>query len=341
MTKSCSWVDNMISVETDGYTRPCCGETGFSARISHINNGIMAAFNHDKLLRLKQNLDSEGFSAKTDHACYRCRQLEDKQQPSLRTLTNRLSEKRELKAIQFKMSNKCQLTCAHCGPDRSSGWRKYLNISPHVINSFTITEEFLSELVEILPNLDHIKFTGGEPFLDPAHYDILEFLSNYNRSHCKLVYITNGLVKPRVDLWKGWKEVECSVSIEGHEQTYEWFRRGATWEEINDSMNFLKLHSNLSISYAVTPWTIEDFENCKYYWNLPISPFAVIYPDRASLKKFPAHISNKYFLNLPFYNLASSQGNLKIFKDYAEEWDTKWNTPGLAKDLYPWLNENA
>ncbi len=335
--KSCAWVDNMLSVETDGWTRPCCGETGTAARISQISNGIKTAFNHPKLLELKHNLDTDGFTDRTMFACYRCTQLENKNQDSLRTLTASLSDRRELKAIQFKMSNKCQLTCAHCGPDRSSSWRKYLGISPHVIEAFTVTDDFLLELAELLPNLDHIKFTGGEPFLDPAHYKILEFLQNYDRSHCKLVYITNGLVKPRLDLWQGWHSVECSISIEGHKETYEWFRRGATWEEINDSVPVIIENSRASISYSITPWTIADYDNCKNYWNLPTHPFAVVYPVRSGLNNFPKYLAEKYFPSAPFSNLASDQGNLKIYHDFALEWDTKWNTPGWAEQLYPWL----
>lgn len=334
----CAWVDNMLSIETDGWTRPCCGETGIPARISHISNGINTAFNHPKLLELKNNLDSEGYTAKTEYACYRCRQIEDAGQPSLRNLTKPLSGTRQLRAIQFKMSNKCQLTCAHCGPERSSGWRKYLGISPHVITAFEVTDDFLLELAELLPNLDHIKFTGGEPFLDPAHYKILEFLANYDRSHCKLVYITNGLIKPRLELWQGWREVESSISIEGHKDTYEWFRRGATWDEINDSVPFIQQHSTASISYSITPWTIQDFDACKNYWRMPINPFAVVYPARSGLKNFPQSIANKYFPDAPFSELANTAGNLKIYQDFAQEWDTKWNTPGWAEQLYPWLN---
>lgn len=338
MTKSCAWVDNMLSIETDGYTRPCCGETGIPARISHISQGIRTAFNHPKLLELKSNLDSTGYTSKTEHACYRCRQVEDKNQPSLRTLTPRLSDHRELKAIQFKMSNKCQLTCAHCGPERSSGWRKYLNISPHVINAFDVTDDFLLELAELLPNLDHIKFTGGEPFLDPAHYKILEFLSNYDRSHCKLVYITNGLIKPRLDLWSGWQDVECSISIEGHEDSYEWFRRGASWQEINDSVPFIIQNSRASIAYSITPWTIADYDRCKDYWGLPINPFPVVYPARSGMANFPEAIAREHFPNAPFSELANTQGNLKLYKDFAQEWDTRWNTEGWAEKIYPWLN---
>jgi MoaA/NifB/PqqE/SkfB family radical SAM enzyme len=122
----------------------------------------------------------------------------------MRTETRLNHPTRELKILQFKMSNKCQLTCAHCGPDRSSGWAKLLNISPHVINAFEVTDIFLEELVKILPQLEVIKFTGGEPFLDPNHWKILEHLQSYDRSHCTLQYITNGISPARGELWHGW-----------------------------------------------------------------------------------------------------------------------------------------
>jgi hypothetical protein len=339
--KPCAWVNNMVSIETDGWSRPCCGETGVAARISEVKHGIKTAFNHPRLLELRKNLNTTGFTNNTDYACYRCSKVESMGQQSLRMDTKALSEHREIKAIQFKMSNKCQLTCAHCGPDRSSGWRKYLGISPHVMNSFEVTDEFLAELVELLPGLDHIKFTGGEPFLDPAHYKILERLAEHDRSHCKLVYITNGLIKPRLDLWQGWKNIECSISIEGHEETYEWFRRGAAWSEINDCVPFFKQHTTASISYSITPWTIADFIKCKNYWELPIYPFAVIHPTMSSVYDIPRHIAQKYWQGMPFADLANGMGGMRLYKEYARNWDASWNTAGWSDKLYPWLNEYA
>lgn len=337
--KKCAWVENMVSIETDGWTRPCCGETSNAARISPIQMGIKTAFNHPKLLKLRDNLNSTGYTQDTDYACYRCRQVEDSGQQSLRTSTKLISEQRQIRAIQFKMSNKCQLTCAHCGPERSSGWRKLLGISPHVINAFEVTDEFLAELVELLPELDHIKFTGGEPFLDPAHYKILEHLANYDRSHCKLVYITNGLIKPRLDLWQGWKDIESSISIEGYKDTYEWFRRGATWDELLDSIDVIKNNSTTSISYSVTPWTIADYPKTVEFWNMPVHAFPIVYPKHASLHLFPRHVAEmNWNKDLPFYELTTNTlQSLDLYKNWALDWDNKWNTPGWSEKLYSWL----
>lgn len=37
----CAWLENMISVETDGWTRPCCGEPSQTARIAPVSKGIL------------------------------------------------------------------------------------------------------------------------------------------------------------------------------------------------------------------------------------------------------------------------------------------------------------
>jgi hypothetical protein len=60
----CAWVENMMSIETDGWTRPCCLETSDLAKIISIDDGIKNAFNHHRLLDLRKNL-IDGYSEKT------------------------------------------------------------------------------------------------------------------------------------------------------------------------------------------------------------------------------------------------------------------------------------
>ena len=337
----CNWIENMISIETDGFTRPCCLETSVNAAIAPISKGIISAFNDQKLLQLREDL-KEGFSKKTKDFCYRCQHLEMRNQSSMRTSTPELCSNRELKLIQFKMSNKCQLTCVHCGPDRSSGWRKLLNISPHVIDAFEVTEEFLKELSDILPQLEVIKFTGGEPFLDPNHWKILEFLQDYDTRHISLHYITNGVSPFRKELWKGWKEINCSVSIDGHEKSYEWFRRGASWKEIVSGVNHLNQHSTISINYAITPYTIQDYLKSKDFWKYKFLEYNVVYPAHASLFNFPQEIVSKIndFEKIPGSDSAVGS-NLKYYQDWARQWDKRWDTVGWADELFWWMNHGT
>lgn len=330
----------MMSIETDGWTRPCCLETGEQAKISPIKDGIINSFNNIKLLDLRENLKS-GFNNQTKPYCYRCESLESKNQPSQRTQTKFLSDKRELKLLQFKMSNKCQLTCAHCGPDRSSGWSKLLGITPHIKNAFEVTDVFLEELVKILPQLEVIKFTGGEPFLDPNHWKILEHLSNFNRKHCELHYITNGISPFKPELWEGWKSVKCSISVDGFEETYEWFRRGSNWSELLQNITRLKNITEISINYALTPFTIQDYHKSKNYWNFNFKAFPIVYPDYMSLKRFPFEEIKKIenYQTIPYSNFASGE-SITYYKKWAENWDKKWGTPGWAEKIIYWMKND-
>ena len=335
----CPWLENMMSIETDGWTRPCCLETDNAARISKISDGILKSFNHQKLIQLRQDL-THGFNENTQYACKRCESLESRNQQSMRTTTPTYSGSRELKVLQFKMSNKCQLTCAHCGPDRSSGWRKILNIKPHVIDAFEVTTDFLDELKLLLPQLEVLKFTGGEPFLDPNHWKILEALQAADRSHCRLEYITNGLVRPKHNLWEGWKDITCSVSADGYKDSFEWFRRGASWEELVDGVEDLKTRSSVNINFAVTPYTIQDYHNAKDFWRCDILSYPVVYPNHASLLNFPRSLitSIDNYNTIPFYDSTTTDSdNVGIYKLWAFQWDKQWNTEGWANRLFRWM----
>ena len=336
----CSWIENMISIETDGYTRACCLETGDSARVSDIAlNGLSKSFNHPILLKLQKDLD-RGFSEETKNFCYRCENLEKKNQPSMRTGTQPLSERREIKLVQFKLSNKCQLACAHCGSDRSSTWAKINKVSPHVIKSFTITDEFVDELLELLPAITVLKFSGGEPFLDPDHWRLLERIKHANRGHCEIQYITNGLVKPRPDLWNGWREIKCSVSVDGFEDSYEWFRRGASWNDLVENVQELEKISKVSLNYSLTPYTVADYNRAKSFWKYNLDVFPIVYPEHCSMFKFPLRYI-KLLDNcqeIPLINSCStSDSNINIYRNWARKSDEMWNTIGSAERLFWWM----
>lgn len=340
-SKPCAWVNDHLLIDNDGYTRPCCGETFEQSRISKISDGIVSAFNHPKLIQLKKDLE-DGFSEKTRPYCRRCEITELNTNSSLRLNTSFLSSKREIKKIQFKLSNKCQLACAHCGPNYSSTWTKLLNIKPHVTSGNIVTEEFLNELSSIFDSIEILKFTGGEPFLDPDHWKILEHLKPLNRSKCVLEYITNGLVQPRYDLFEGWKAVNCLISVDGYEKTYEWFRRKSSWEELNANIETLKKHTNAAIIFSITPYTIQDyFASKRLFSDMPFYPNQVVIPEHCNFFKFPKSV----LLNLPnieqipfALQIATDVDNLAFYKDYADSWDKKWNTYGQAKELFFWYN---
>lgn len=340
----CGWLENRISIETDGWTRPCCLETNNIAKINHISNGgMIKSFNHPKLLELRKNLNETGFSVKTRPYCYRCESLESRNQISMRLSTSTETDNRQLNYIQFKNSNKCQLACAHCGPDRSSTWAKILNIKPHVKTGFKITEEFINELIAILPQIKVLKFSGGEPFLDPDHWKILEYIKHADRQHCEIHYITNGLSNPKVNLWEGWKSVKCSISVDGFEESYEWFRRGSNWKKLLNNIKILETLCEISINYSITPYTVGDYNRAKLYWKkYNFGGFPIVYPGHCSLFNFPINKIKQLneWNTIPYIsNYNENEDNINIFKDWAKKSDIMWNTVGWAEKLFWWMND--
>ena len=83
-----------------------------------------------------------------------------------------------LRSIYFYPTESCNLKCLHCwihpvhAPDERSYQRQNLN---------NVTVETMEQVVrDSLPlGLTNIKFTGGEPFLNPKLFEFLDAFSQY------------------------------------------------------------------------------------------------------------------------------------------------------------------
>lgn len=332
----CGWADNILVVETDGYTRPCCAEPRESARLEHIDDGMLEAWKSPVLETLRKNLE-KGFSKRTDDWCVRCRELEEQGLPSLRTNQPILGQPGELKAVQFKLSNICQLACAHCGPSLSSQHNKYLNGGNGVIRATKETKPIIEDLRKVLPQLEWIKFTGGEPWHDMKHWEILNGIQDMDRSHLELRYITNGVGKPWEHLWEGFKNVRIDISVDGLRSRYNWFRRNADFDKMIKRYEYYRMNYDVSVAWSMTPWTIEDWAEAQEIFDNNIHCQQIVYPMWCNLKMMPADI-----LALPkdtpgLNTMKGDKTSLAMLRTWAERWDKRWHTPGTARSLYPWL----
>ena len=331
----CGWADNILVVETDGYTRACCTEPRESARIAPVKNGMLQAWQSIKLQQLRKNLET-GYSDQTEPYCSRCRELENAGQASLRTGQPLLGDPGELKAVQFKLSNICQLACAHCGPALSSQHNKWRNGGSGVIRSVEDIEPIIRDLREVLPQLEWIKFTGGEPWHDTQHWRILEGIKDLDRSHLELRYISNGLGKPWEHLWEGYKNIRIDISVDGLRSRYDWFRRNSDYERVVRKFEYYNMNYDVKIAWSMTPWTVEDYAEAREIFdNMYTTP--VVFPMWANLKMVPQGL-----LALPadtpgLNTMKGDATSLAVLRNWSERWDKRWGTPGWGKQLYPWL----
>tara|TARA_B100000401_G_C52770794_1_gene703090 strand:+ start:391 stop:1419 length:1029 start_codon:yes stop_codon:yes gene_type:complete len=338
--RKCIYPQNILVVGNDGYTTSCPLEFN-NAKLENINEkGLVGAWNSEKYSDFRNNLES--YLTNPSKICWQCNKLEKSNAISLRTEFPILTEEPNLKGIQFKLSNRCQLVCAHCGPLLSSSWGKHIGKKDYV-QDYTMSNEVVDELVSIVPSLNFIRFTGGEPWMDPMHKKILKKLDKVDKGNCELNYITNGLATVNYNLWKSWKHVKVMLSVDGYGKAYEWFRRGASWNKLVESYYKLKEISNVSvtINFSLTPWTINYLNDAKeFFKNDPMMVVPIMAPFHCSLGsikkedyKMLGLTKFKEYANI----VGSNPKELSSLKSWAEGWDKKWNTVGYAKEIHPWL----
>lgn len=154
----------------------------------------------------------------------------------------------QLKFIDLKLGNICNLKCRICGSWSSSKWaQEELDYAPDVAKkdhmAYTYLRQgfwprnspkFWEDLKSLLPEIVYFEFTGGEPFLIQEHFDLLKFAAdNGHAEHIEIHYNTNSTVYPEdaFELWSKFKSVEVAFSIDDIGPRFEYQRYGANWEE--------------------------------------------------------------------------------------------------------------
>lgn len=318
-----SWCVNAfhgMSANNDGSTKMCCmikknynsldiGETP----IYFIGeNNISKNFNNPIAEKIRNNLQN----GIRDEACSLCWEEEDGGRKSKRMrdneryiheLTYKGLEKYEgLAKLELNLGNNCNIKCRTCHPSISSTWMKE---DFDINHSKTITfkdyaarmkkyhkcyDEESSFWVDLESNLKTIRqfdFYGGEPFLSKKMWEILQICVKENYAkNIELHYNTNGTIWPKeTDLWKNFKTINLSFSIDGIGERFEYMRFPAKWEVVKSNMlkarNYSDINGNINISWCITlsslniyylPETIEEylknFRDFGIYLNLVHNP---------------------------------------------------------------------
>lgn len=172
--------------------------------------------------------------------------------------------------LHINFSNRCNLACRMCGVNSSSMLGR--ESIPHLFDKPTAFFEkiyldtqsmFYKSILENLENIRYLHFSGGEPFLQPGMWDILEHLEKINRFDVTLQYNTNGTVKlnkRQKELLLKFKEIQFHISMDGIKELAEYIRTGLNWNSWLRNFKDLKSIFNPEIIVTVSVYNLNNLD---------------------------------------------------------------------------------
>ena len=152
----------------------------------------------------------------------------------------------KMRYFDIRFSNICNFKCRTCGSEFSSQWGAEMqkNFDPKHPVVIHVDDGNGKVLEEVLTHIEHIDlayFAGGEPLITDEHYTMLEEMIRLNRTDITLRYNTNASnIKYKkhdiLDLWKHFKRIELSCSIDHYGERAEWLRKGTDWGKVESNL---------------------------------------------------------------------------------------------------------
>jgi sulfatase maturation enzyme AslB (radical SAM superfamily) len=169
--------------------------------------------------------------------------------------------------IDLRLGNNCNLKCRYCGPSDSRSWyddfvKLHFENSPEAPNfnfygtkydlvkngpswdvsnddfSWPQNPQFLTMLDQLLDYVDRLYFTGGEPTLIKAHWDLLD--SCVKKGIAKNIYLEYNsnlsvLTDKHFETWSHFRGVGLGCSIDGYGDAAAYLRPPVPWATVDNT----------------------------------------------------------------------------------------------------------
>ena len=295
------WVG--FSNDPDGSVRPCCISREHVTKPDGTNyytqlDNVKDIFHSDYM----NNLRNEFLEGNKPKNCSVCWEDEDNGYTSKRENYNKIikdylgdwadaenlvKEPLSEYPIDFQviLTNACNLKCRSCGSSHSTEWYKELKTMPledivgidnHLYElphgqAGGAKSEFITSMEEWLPYAKRIEIVGGEPFYTKNWENAWEVMIEKDLAkNITLNMSSNGTIfneKLLRRIADNFKQVGIGLSIDGLGPTFEYLRKNAKWDLVEDNLlNFYSLYqeysfkNNLFFNYTYTLSWINAYE---------------------------------------------------------------------------------
>ncbi len=264
------WINLRIS--TTGDIGPCCS---FQKSFTNLNQTtIKEAYQSNFMQELRQDF----LNGEYPSSCSTCWKEEAIGKSSRRQLGKykfkeiyyKLDYQKEninnFQSVDLSLGNSCNLSCKICNRQSSSSIadQDYTNgiistVEFDLLNQsvqWADSEIFRDQILEIGQNIKYLDLYGGEPLLSKPHFKFLKKLIESDvAKNIKIDYNSNGTMYSEkfFDLWKHFKSVKISFSIDDIEDRFEYQRCGAQWTRVVDNIQKYNNHKSPTFTTEVFP----------------------------------------------------------------------------------------
>ena len=252
----------------------------------------------------------------------------------------------EMKYMDIRFSNLCNMKCRSCGPDCSSQWAQefvdkrgkemwdeYFPNRKVVINN-NDDQKFMVKLKPYLADVSEVYFAGGEIIITPEHYECLDYwIENGQADTIELNYTTNFSTlhgykdKNLLEYWKKFKNIQVWASLDAHGDLAECIRKGTDWDKTVANIKKLREelpHVQLGITPTISIWNIFKFPDFFDYMvendlmDLKISPRfnLATSPWYANVMILPKHVKNRLVELYRVYQNKYGRENTDIYNGF-------------------------
>lgn len=248
------WVH--LCIPPDGRVFQCCFSP-WDMPVGNLREQTLAeVWNSGALRRIRLNM----LSGRESPECARCYELDKLGHSNLRSWVNAdfahhfplVSATRDdgsvarlnLPYLDVRFSNLCNFRCRVCTPGQSSAWYEdgaltgtLSSNQPKVLTPTADPEDLWRQLEPLIPSLERIYFTGGEPLIMEHHYRLLNLLIEKKMFNVELVYNTNFSQtsyagQDALPLWDKFRKVQVYASLDALGGRGEYLRKGQDWAQV-------------------------------------------------------------------------------------------------------------
>jgi MoaA/NifB/PqqE/SkfB family radical SAM enzyme len=291
----CTAPFNGLTIREDGHVRTCC--VG-NVSIGNLNYTSIEEIQDSPILnQIRKSMLDNDFHDN----CKSCIKLEQ---------SSGLSPLREhylkfypnyngfqLKNIDVRWNNTCNLSCMYCSPMFSSTWAEKLN-TPNSTPVKNYQDDLLNFILQHVDEIDEITLVGGEPMLMKQNYELIaklpdsariSILTNLSYDLERLPCMPKLLSRPR-------KNTIWNISCENINQQFEYVRNGAKWNQLETNLKFLVQHwpDDVTINMVYSVFGAFDLvETVQRFHQLGIKKFnfqSYFGPSAADVFKMPSAV---------------------------------------------------